>query len=114
MWPATRAAVETLVAPLAVGRDERDVAGLLADLQQKLHLLGRTGPMIYTLSGLNIALWDIAAKRAGLPCDRRSDGKIQQSARLKAFHRHNRMIFGGISFFPKNRRLKNPRVSQSE
>ena len=65
VWPATRAAVETLVAPLAVGRDERDIAGLLADLQQKLHLLGRTGPVIYALSGLDIALWDIAGKAAG-------------------------------------------------
>src|SRR5262245_19594592 len=44
IWPATRTAVETLVAPLAVGRDERDIAGLAEDLQKKLHLLGRTGP----------------------------------------------------------------------
>ena len=29
VWPATRAALVTLIAPLAVGRDERDIAGVL-------------------------------------------------------------------------------------
>ena len=67
VWPATRAALETLIAPLAVGRDERDIPALLADLQRKLHLLGRTGPVMYALSGLDIALWDIAGKAAGKP-----------------------------------------------
>ena len=67
VWPATRAAVETLVAPLALGRDERDIAGILDEIQRKLHLLGRTGPVIYALSGLDIALWDIAGKAAGKP-----------------------------------------------
>ncbi len=67
VWPATRAVIETLVAPLATGRDERDIAGLMADLQRKLHLLGRSGPVTYAISGLDIALWDIAGKRAGKP-----------------------------------------------
>ena len=67
VWPATRAALETLIAPLATGRDERDIAALLADLQRKLHLLGRTGPVMYAMSGLDIALWDIAGKAAGKP-----------------------------------------------
>ena len=62
VWPATRTAIETLIAPLAPGRDERDIDGLLGDLQKKLHLLGRTGPVMYGLSGLEIALWDIAGK----------------------------------------------------
>jgi L-alanine-DL-glutamate epimerase-like enolase superfamily enzyme len=67
VWPATRAALETLIAPLATGRDERDIPALLADLQRKLHLLGRTGPVMYAMSGLDIALWDIAGKAAGKP-----------------------------------------------
>ncbi len=67
VWPSTRTALQTLVAPLAVGRDEADIAGLRDDLSRKLHLLGRTGPVMYALSGLDIALWDLAGKRAGLP-----------------------------------------------
>lgn len=67
VWPATRTAIETLIAPLATGRDELDIAGLLGELQKKLHLLGRTGPVVYGLSGLEIALWDIAGKMANKP-----------------------------------------------
>jgi L-alanine-DL-glutamate epimerase-like enolase superfamily enzyme len=67
VWPATRAAIDNLVAPLAVGQDEADIAGLANQLQRKLHLLGRTGPVTYALSGLDIALWDIAGKVANKP-----------------------------------------------
>ncbi|MEO7403092.1 MAG: mandelate racemase/muconate lactonizing enzyme family protein [Burkholderiales bacterium] len=67
VWPATRVALDVLVAPLAIGRDERDIAGLMAELQKKLHLLGRTGPVMYALSGLDIALWDIAGKKQNRP-----------------------------------------------
>jgi D-galactarolactone cycloisomerase len=67
VWPSTRAALETLIAPLATGRDERDIEALMSDLQRKLHLLGRTGPVMYAMSGLDIALWDIAGKAAGKP-----------------------------------------------
>jgi L-alanine-DL-glutamate epimerase-like enolase superfamily enzyme len=65
VWPATRAVLETLIAPLATGRDERDITALMMDLQRKLHLLGRSGPVMYAMSGLDIALWDIAGKAAG-------------------------------------------------
>lgn len=67
IWPATRTALKTLVAPLALGRDEADISGIRVDLAKKLHLLGRTGPVMFALSGLDIALWDIAGKRAGRP-----------------------------------------------
>lgn len=67
VWPATRAALEQVVAPIVIGRDEADIAGLMNQLNRQLHLLGRSGPVTYALSGLDIALWDIAGKRAGLP-----------------------------------------------
>lgn len=65
--PATRTAFDTLVAPMLVGRDPRQIDTLMRDLQQKLHLFGRTGPVMYALSGVDIALWDIAGKIAGKP-----------------------------------------------
>ncbi len=67
VWPVTRVALEKLVAPMALGRNEDDIAGLMDDLQRKLHIVGRTGPVVYALSGLDIALWDIAGKKAGKP-----------------------------------------------
>jgi len=65
-----QAAVEDMLAPLAVGRDADDVAGLMRDLQQRLHLFGRYGITMFALSGLDIALWDLAAKAAGVPLNR--------------------------------------------
>jgi L-alanine-DL-glutamate epimerase-like enolase superfamily enzyme len=67
IFPATRAAIDTLLGPLCVGRDAGQVLALGDDLQRLLHGVGRNGPAIYALSGLDIALWDIAGKVAGLP-----------------------------------------------
>lgn len=67
VWPATRVAIERLIAPLAVGANEAHIDALTLDIQKKLHLVGRTGPVVYGLSGLDIALWDLAGKRAGQP-----------------------------------------------
>ena len=63
----TRVALETLVAPLAIGRDPADIAGVAAAIERALHTYGRSGPLRYALSGLDIALWDIAGKVAGKP-----------------------------------------------
>ena len=38
---AVRAAVDDMVAPLAIGRDARNIAGLLHQMQQALHQIGR-------------------------------------------------------------------------
>src|SRR5690242_10145656 len=67
IFPATRAAIDTLLAPMCVGRDPRGIAALGDDLQRVLHGVGRNGPTIYALSGIDIALWDIAGKIAGVP-----------------------------------------------
>ena len=44
-----------------------DDRSLMLELQQKLHIFGRGGPVIFGLSGIDIALWDIAGKAAGQP-----------------------------------------------
>ncbi len=62
---ATIAAMETMVKPLALGKDTSNLAALMGGLRKSLHLFGRSGPVQYALSGLDIALWDLAGKRAG-------------------------------------------------
>jgi L-alanine-DL-glutamate epimerase-like enolase superfamily enzyme len=54
-----------MVAPVVRGREVTDIAGLMAELQQALHIFGRYGITMFALSGLDIALWDLAAKAAG-------------------------------------------------
>jgi L-alanine-DL-glutamate epimerase-like enolase superfamily enzyme len=71
---ATHTALTKLVGPLAVGRDAGDIAALMDDLARKLHNYGRNGPVSFALSGLDIALWDIAGQVAGEPLYRMLGG----------------------------------------
>lgn len=68
-----QAAVEEMVAPLVVGRQLTDIAAFMGELQRTLHLFGRYGITLFALSGLDIALWDLAAKAAGMPLYRYLD-----------------------------------------
>jgi len=65
--PATKTAFDTLLAPMLVGRDPSNIDATMHDLQQTLHLFGRSGAVMYALSGVDIALWDVAGKVAGRP-----------------------------------------------
>ncbi|MBI3513052.1 MAG: mandelate racemase/muconate lactonizing enzyme family protein [Proteobacteria bacterium] len=65
--PGTKATIDALIAPLLIGRDAREHTVLIRELQQKLHNFGRNGPVVFGLSGVDIALWDIAGKAAGQP-----------------------------------------------
>ncbi len=62
-----KVAVEKAIVPLAVGRDPTDIAALMADIAYKQRNCSRNGPVGFALSALDIALWDIAGKRAGQP-----------------------------------------------
>lgn len=62
-----RAAVERMIAPFVVGQRIDDIAGWNMGIQKKLHLFGRYGITLFALSGVDVALWDLAAKRQGLP-----------------------------------------------
>lgn len=68
--PATRAALDNIVAPLVIGRDADDIDALTRDVLHSVHLLGRNGPFVYAYSGIEIALWDIRGKKAGQPLHR--------------------------------------------
>jgi D-galactarolactone cycloisomerase len=64
---ATKAALDAIVAPLAIGRNSSDIEGISRDVLAAVHLLGRNGPFVFAFSGIEIALWDIRGKRAGKP-----------------------------------------------
>jgi L-alanine-DL-glutamate epimerase-like enolase superfamily enzyme len=79
----TKATIDSLIAPLCIGRNALAGAELIADLQRKLHFFGRGGPVIYGLSGIDIALADIAGKAAGVPLHRLFGGAAR--TRLPAY-----------------------------
>ena len=80
---ALPAIFETLIAPLACGRDADDDT-LLPGMQRTLHNLGRSGPVVHALAGLDIALWDLRAKRAGVPLYALLGGKRRERVRVYA------------------------------
>jgi L-alanine-DL-glutamate epimerase-like enolase superfamily enzyme len=66
----TYTAVEEMIAPQARGQQVPDPAGIPAfmeQIQRNLHLFGRYGITMFAISGLDIALWDLAAKVQGQP-----------------------------------------------
>jgi L-alanine-DL-glutamate epimerase-like enolase superfamily enzyme len=64
------AAVTEVITPLCLGQDALRIGPLLRGLHQRLHVLGRAGSLVHALSALDIALWDIAGKTAGVPLHR--------------------------------------------
>lgn len=69
----TRSAVEEMIAPQARGLTVPDAAGIpgvMEQIQRNLHLFGRYGITMFAISGLDIALWDLAAKIKGVPVHR--------------------------------------------
>jgi L-alanine-DL-glutamate epimerase-like enolase superfamily enzyme len=62
---ATRAAVLDMFKPRLIGQDCSDIAALSREMQRQLHIQGRYGITLFAWAGIEMALWDIAAKRAG-------------------------------------------------
>jgi len=67
IFTATKAALDSFIGPMCVGRDPTAINPLVDELQRNLAGVGRNGPAMYALSAIDIALWDIAGKLAGLP-----------------------------------------------
>jgi L-alanine-DL-glutamate epimerase-like enolase superfamily enzyme len=67
---AAKLAIDELLGPLCVGEDATRIGPLMLQIQKKLHIFGRGGPLFYGLSAVDIALWDIAGKAAKLPIHR--------------------------------------------
>ena len=67
---STKLAVDQLLAPLCLGKDVSQIGCLMLDVQRKLHIFGRGGPLFYGISAIDIALWDIAGRVANMPLHR--------------------------------------------
>jgi L-alanine-DL-glutamate epimerase-like enolase superfamily enzyme len=63
---AVAAVIRDAVSPLLVGRRYDDPRDAAEELQRELHQFARSGIGQYALSGVDIALWDLAGKMQGL------------------------------------------------
>jgi mannonate dehydratase len=73
---AVVATVEEHFAPLLIGRNPADIT----EIVRSLHFSGywRSGPVVNNaLSGVDMALWDIAGKRAGVPVYELLGGRVR-------------------------------------
>ncbi|MCY7401471.1 MAG: mandelate racemase/muconate lactonizing enzyme family protein [Nocardioides sp.] len=60
-------AITAMLAPLLTGRAADDIVGAWDAMYQETLLHGRRGAVVRAISAVDIALWDLAAKKAGVP-----------------------------------------------
>jgi len=76
---ATASVVEELFRPMLLGRNPLCINELQDIMFRKSHIWGRYGVTTFALSGVEIALWDLAGRYAGLPLHRLLGGAGSES-----------------------------------
>ncbi len=64
---AVRSLIEDDFRPLLIGADPDRIEALWQRLWQRVHYVGRGGPASFAQAAVDVALWDLKARRAGLP-----------------------------------------------
>tara|TARA_R110002126_G_scaffold291782_2_gene458040 strand:+ start:7500 stop:8594 length:1095 start_codon:yes stop_codon:yes gene_type:complete len=72
---AIRAMIEHDFANVLIGKDGTDIAGIYDFLEWHVHYVGRGGIASFAISTVDIALWDIKCKKAGLPLWKMAGGE---------------------------------------
>ena len=74
---ANKAIIERVIQPLIVGRDPLDREVVWHHVYNLFRDHGQKGMPIQALSGVDIALWDLSAKIAGLPLSKMMGGQYR-------------------------------------
>jgi L-alanine-DL-glutamate epimerase-like enolase superfamily enzyme len=81
-WPEAEAAVvRRALAPVLLGRDAREIERLWADMFLAISYSGWAGAEIRAISAIDMALWDLAGKAAGVPVYQLLGGKSRETIR---------------------------------
>jgi len=72
------ACLDELIRPHLIGRDATEVEAIWGDLWRANYWIGRMGVTVFAQSAVDVALWDLTAKLAGLPLFRLWGGASRQ------------------------------------
>ncbi len=81
--PMVNTAIDELK-PFLIGADPLDIESICHHLNKRFHYIGIAGVLPSAISGVEIALWDIAGKKAGLPVYKLLGGKAQPEIKVYA------------------------------
>lgn len=81
---AVASVVDEALAPMLVGRDATAIEALVQQMHRALMIWGRRGLAIFAVSGVELALWDLAGKARGVPVYQFLGGRAQASLRAYA------------------------------
>jgi L-alanine-DL-glutamate epimerase-like enolase superfamily enzyme len=76
--------VEEALAPMLLGQDPDPLDRLTHQIQQAVMIWGRRGLAMFALSGVELALWDLAGKARGVPVYQLLGGLAQPEVRAYA------------------------------
>lgn len=65
--PAGIHIIDTVLREVVVGQDPRDVASIWESMYRATHHFGRKGLPVMTLSGIDLAIWDLLGKQENQP-----------------------------------------------
>ena len=82
--------IERRLAPILAGRDPRDVTGAWQAMRDATFWDGNGGAITFGISALDMALWDLAGKAAGVPLYRLLGGRRRAGAGLRVDHLRHR------------------------
>ena len=89
--PTVVKAIETMIKPMAVGKDPLAIAALWDEMFYAFYFSGRGGITISTMSGFEMALWDIKGKALNTPVYQLLGGPAHDRLRAYAsFSRYSR------------------------
>ncbi|HEX2438309.1 MAG TPA: mandelate racemase/muconate lactonizing enzyme family protein [Methylomirabilota bacterium] len=82
--PAVASIIDESLAPLVVGADPAQIELLVDRMHRALMIWGRRGLAMMAVSGVELALWDLAGKARGVPVYQLLGGLVQPSLRAYA------------------------------
>src|SRR5262249_50066231 len=77
--------IQTVIRDLLVGRDAAQVEERYRDMAEHTLFYGRKGLVVMATSGVDLALWDLRGKQAGLPVAKLLNPKVDLNAAIPTY-----------------------------